>query len=88
MRVGSAVLQPKESVFRVTAEAGEIRSVVVEEGSVEQVYNIPSHPYTEALLSAVPIPDPVVEKLIYAFGLGTVVSAEVGDSVSPEIWAA
>lgn len=35
VRVGGAVLQPKESVFRVTAAGGEIRSVVVEEGSVE-----------------------------------------------------
>ncbi|MCC6613693.1 MAG: ABC transporter ATP-binding protein [Anaerolineae bacterium] len=31
---------------------------VIEEGSVEQVYNGPSHPYTEALISAIPEPDP------------------------------
>ena len=35
---------------------------VVEEGTVEQVYNAPSHPYTEALLSAIPIPDPTVTR--------------------------
>ncbi|MFO0611509.1 MAG: hypothetical protein U0414_02890 [Polyangiaceae bacterium] len=35
VRVGGAVVQPKGGVFRVTAEDGEIRSVVVEEGSVE-----------------------------------------------------
>jgi len=31
---------------------------IVEQGTTEQVYNIPSHPYTEALLSAIPLPDP------------------------------
>jgi peptide/nickel transport system ATP-binding protein len=33
---------------------------IVEEGAVDQVYNAPSHPYTEALLSAIPNPDPTV----------------------------
>jgi peptide/nickel transport system ATP-binding protein len=33
---------------------------IVEEGTVDQVYNAPSHPYTEALLSAIPNPDPTV----------------------------
>ena len=31
---------------------------VVEEGPVEEIFNNPKHPYTQALLSAVPIPDP------------------------------
>lgn len=31
---------------------------VVETGTAEQVYNEPSHPYTQALLSAAPIPNP------------------------------
>lgn len=31
---------------------------IMEEGSNEHVHNIPSHPYTEALLSAIPLPDP------------------------------
>ena len=35
---------------------------VVEEGTVSQVYNPPSHPYTEALLSAIPVPDPTVKR--------------------------
>lgn len=35
---------------------------IVEEGTVDQVYNIPSHPYTEALLSAIPVPDPTVKQ--------------------------
>ncbi|MFZ4720729.1 MAG: ABC transporter ATP-binding protein [Ilumatobacteraceae bacterium] len=34
---------------------------VVETGPAEQVYGDPQHPYTQALLSAVPIPDPAVE---------------------------
>jgi len=35
---------------------------IVEEGDTWQVYNAPSHPYTEALLSAIPIPDPTVRR--------------------------
>jgi oligopeptide/dipeptide ABC transporter ATP-binding protein len=31
---------------------------VVEEGPVEEIFNNPKHPYTQALLSAVPVPDP------------------------------
>ncbi|MEM7031490.1 MAG: ABC transporter ATP-binding protein [Chloroflexota bacterium] len=35
---------------------------VVEFGSAEEIYAPPYHPYTEALLSAVPIPDPSVKQ--------------------------
>lgn len=35
---------------------------IVESGPVGDVFNSPHHPYTQALLSAVPIPDPKVEK--------------------------
>ena len=35
---------------------------LVEEGTADQVYSSPLHPYTRALLSAVPIPDPDVAK--------------------------
>ena len=35
---------------------------IVEEGDNTQVYSFPSHPYTEALLSAIPTPDPAVKQ--------------------------
>lgn len=35
---------------------------VVEEGSISDVYGSPLHPYTQALLSSVPIPDPAIER--------------------------
>jgi oligopeptide transport system ATP-binding protein len=34
---------------------------IVEEGTVEQVYDDPQHPYTRALLSAIPPADPTIE---------------------------
>jgi peptide/nickel transport system ATP-binding protein len=35
---------------------------IVEVGDAEQVYTRPTHPYTAALLSAIPVPDPVVQR--------------------------
>jgi peptide/nickel transport system ATP-binding protein len=35
---------------------------VVETGTRSQVYDSPTHPYTQALLSAVPVPDPAVAR--------------------------
>lgn len=35
---------------------------VVEIGDADEVYEHPVHPYTESLLSAVPIPDPIIAK--------------------------
>jgi peptide/nickel transport system ATP-binding protein len=35
---------------------------LVEVGDADDVFDRPSHPYTQALLSAVPIPDPVAER--------------------------
>jgi oligopeptide transport system ATP-binding protein len=34
---------------------------IMELGTVDQIYNDPKHPYTQALLSAVPVPDPEIE---------------------------
>ena len=35
---------------------------IVEEASTEELFEKPLHPYTRALLSAIPIPDPDVKK--------------------------
>ncbi len=35
---------------------------MVELAKSEDIYNNPRHPYTQALISAVPIPDPIIEK--------------------------
>ncbi len=39
------------------------RGKVVETGEAEQVCNAPNHPYTQALLSAIPRPDPLLRSL-------------------------
>jgi peptide/nickel transport system ATP-binding protein len=35
---------------------------IMEIGNANHVFNLPAHPYTQALLSAIPIPDPVKER--------------------------
>ncbi|RPF25973.1 peptide/nickel transport system ATP-binding protein [Georgenia muralis] len=35
---------------------------IVEIGEVDKVFETPTHPYTQALLSAIPVPDPVKER--------------------------
>ncbi|MBM3524885.1 MAG: ABC transporter ATP-binding protein, partial [Alphaproteobacteria bacterium] len=57
------------SYLFITHDLGVVRSFadrvvvmylgrIMEAGTVDQVYAPPYHPYTEALLSAIPIPDP------------------------------
>jgi peptide/nickel transport system ATP-binding protein len=52
---------------------------IVETGTRSQVYDAPSHPYTQALLSAVPVPDPEVERRRRRILL----TGEVPSAVSP-----
>jgi peptide/nickel transport system ATP-binding protein len=48
------------AVVRQVASRLAVRylGTIVEEGPADQVYAAPAHPYTRALLSAVPVPDP------------------------------
>jgi peptide/nickel transport system ATP-binding protein len=54
---------------------------VVEEGPAEEVYARPTHPYTAALLSAIPVPDPTVREQHRR----VVLRGEVGDATSESI---
>ncbi|MDD5037989.1 MAG: ATP-binding cassette domain-containing protein [Dehalococcoidales bacterium] len=48
-------------------------------GSREQIFNNPLHPYTRALLAAVPIPDPAIEKARERF----VLSGDIPSALNP-----
>ncbi|HTR12966.1 MAG TPA: ABC transporter ATP-binding protein, partial [Roseiarcus sp.] len=50
---------------------------IVEMGATEQIFTPPFHPYTEALLSAIPIPDPRVKKR------HVVLEGEIPSALSP-----
>ncbi|MFI0482006.1 dipeptide ABC transporter ATP-binding protein [Actinomadura sp. 9N215] len=54
---------------------------IVEIGSVSAVYGAPAHPYTRALLDAVPLPDPVLERRRPR----VLLHGEPPDSLSPPI---
>lgn len=53
---------------------------IVEMASSASLYENPHHPYTQALLSAIPIPDPIVEKKRHYALLGDEVSSAMTDS--------
>lgn len=48
------------------------KGVIVEVAETEELFNNPIHPYTKSLLSAVPIPDPILERqkelVVYKIG--------------------
>jgi oligopeptide/dipeptide ABC transporter ATP-binding protein len=50
---------------------------IVEMGSVEEIFNNPVHPYTKALLSSAPIPDP------FSHREKEVLEGEIPSPVSP-----
>lgn len=51
---------------------------IVEMGDAKEIFKHPVHPYTKALLSAVPVPDPFAKEKEHSFLQG-----EVGDNVNP-----
>ncbi|MGV9860731.1 dipeptide ABC transporter ATP-binding protein [Gordonia sp. NPDC003425] len=52
------------SVIRQVADRVAVMylGAFVEVGDTDEIFGSPAHPYTQALLSAVPIPDPVIER--------------------------
>lgn len=57
---------------------------IVESGAVEDVFNAPSHPYTEALLNSVPSVDKTVDRLYAIKGQPpSILSKKIGCSFAP-----
>ena len=48
------------------------RGRIVELGTAQAVYETPKHPYTQALISAVPVPNPVIQRARAAIKLPAV----------------
>jgi peptide/nickel transport system ATP-binding protein len=53
---------------------------IVEEGDADEVYERPTHPYTAALLSSIPVPDPARQQVRQRI----ILRGEVGEPVSGE----
>jgi oligopeptide/dipeptide ABC transporter ATP-binding protein len=61
---------------------------IVEVGSRDQIYDETLHPYTEALLSAVPIPDPTVtrNRIVLEGDVPSPVTPPSGCRFHPRCW--
>jgi peptide/nickel transport system ATP-binding protein len=65
-RTGSAILLITHDLGVIAETADRVLVMyageIVEEAPVERLFAAPAHPYTKALLSAIPLPDPVVQR--------------------------
>ena len=64
------------------------RGRIVEMGPTAAVFGSPKHPYTQALLSAIPVPDPTARRQRIAFDESAIDSNAALRSVGEGHWAA